>query len=138
MDQVHVQVVELQVGERLAEGRDDVGFRVFIVPELAGDPKLIAGDAAGNDLAQGQPDAVFVAIDTSAIEVTIAHGGGAFDGRCDLVRGDVIAAEGAQSDGRHPRAGVESTFGDKCGIDARMGGDGVHDNETKPIVPGRS
>ena len=81
VDQVHVQVVELQVGQRLAEGRDDVAFGMLVVPELAGDPKLFARDAAGNNLAQGDSDAVFVAIDAGAIEVTVAHGGGAFDGR---------------------------------------------------------
>ena len=118
MDQVHVQVVELQVGERLAEGRDDVGFGVLVVPELAGDPELLARDAAGDDLAQGEADAVFVAVDAGAIEVAVAHGGGAFDGRGDFVRGDVVAAEGAQSDGRHPGAGVESSFGDERGVDA--------------------
>src|ERR1039458_8751534 len=120
------KVVELQVGQRLAEGRDDIGFRVLIVPELAGDPELLAGDAAGDDLAQGEANAVLIAIDAGAIEVAVADGSGAFDGGGDLAGGDVVAAEGAQSDGRHPGAGVESSLGNERGVDRSC----VHENET--------
>ena len=125
--QVHVQVVELQVGQRLAAGRDDVRLGVLVVPKLAGDPKLLARDAARHDLTQGEADAVFIAIDPGAIEVAIAHLGGAFDRRRDLFRGDVVAAESAQSDGRHAGAGVQSSLGNECGVDRS----GIHENETK-------
>ena len=130
VDQVHVQVVELQVGERLAEGRDDVGFGVLVVPELAGDPQLLARDAARDDLLQNEANSIFVAIDAGAIEVAVAHGGGALDGRGDFVRGDVVAAEGAESDGRHAGAGVESSLGDEGGVD----GSCVHENGTNVYV----
>src|ERR1039457_2364612 len=126
VDQVHVQVVELQVGQRLAEGRDDIASGVLIVPELAGDPKLLARDAAGDDLAQGEANAVLIAIDAGAIEVAVAHLGGALDSRGDFVGGDVVAAEGAQSDGRHSGAGVESSLGNEGGVD----GSCIHENGT--------
>ena len=37
--------------------------------------------------------------------IRVTHGGGALDGPGDLVRRDVVAAESAQSDGRHACAG---------------------------------
>ena len=86
---------------------------MLIVPELAGDPEVLARDAAGDDFFQCRADAVFVAIDAGTIEVAVAYGGGAFYGLGDLVGGDVVAAEGAESDGRHSGACVERSLGDK-------------------------
>jgi hypothetical protein len=52
--------------------------------------------------------------------------GGAFDGGGDFFRGDTIAAESAQTDGRHPGAGTESSLGNQCGVDRSC----IHENET--------
>src|ERR1019366_3149840 len=103
---------------------------VLVVPELARDPKLFPPDAVRDDLAQGASDAVLIAIDAGTIEVPVAHLGSAFDGGGDFLRGGMIAAESAQSDGRHPGAGVESSLGNQCGVDRSC----IHENETNPHV----
>ena len=89
------------------------------------------GMPAADELLQNEADAVFVAVDAGAIEVAVAHGGGAFDGLGDFVRRDMVAAEGAQPDGGHAGAGVKSSLGDERRGLLPVAGNGVHEDETK-------
>ena len=77
-----------------------------------------------------EANAIFVAVDGGAIEVPVADGGGALDGRGDFVRRDVVGAEGAEADGGHAGAGVESSLGDERGIDRSC----IHENGTNVYV----
>ena len=86
-----------------------------------------------DDLLQSEADAIFVAVDAGAIEVAVADGGGALDGCGDLFGRDVVAAEGAEPDGGHAGAGVESSHGDEGGVD----GSCVHENGTNVYGSGK-
>ena len=72
MHEVEVEIVETQVGERLAARGDDVLFGVLVVPQLRGDPDLLALDPAADDLLKRSADEVLVAVNRRAVEVPIA------------------------------------------------------------------
>ena len=55
IDEVKVQVIELQVGQGLLAGWD-ILLGVLVVPELGGDPQVIAADAAPLDRREGLPN----------------------------------------------------------------------------------
>jgi hypothetical protein len=72
VDQVHVEVVEPQVGERLPAGRDHVALGMLVVPELGDDPQIFAPQAAAERRGERVSDTRFVAVDRSAIDVAVA------------------------------------------------------------------
>ena len=101
MHQVKIQVVEAQIGKRLAAGGDHVVLAVLVVPELRRDPKVFALDSAAENLLNRCADLGLIAVDRSAIEVPVAGRGSALHHLGDLGRADVVGAERAQADGRH-------------------------------------
>ena len=117
MDEIEVEVVEAQVGERLAAGSDDVVLAVLVVPQLGGDPELFAFDSSAEDLLKGGADGAFVAVDGCAIEVPVAECGCAFDRIGHLAGADAIGSEGTQADSRHGRARRKPPFRNDRGID---------------------
>ena len=42
MDQVEIEIVKLEVGERFLERRNHVLLIMFVIPQLGGDPDLLA------------------------------------------------------------------------------------------------
>ncbi len=109
MHQVHVQVIELQLCQRLFAGGDHVGFGVLVVPQFAGNPEFLARNSTGQDVAQGEADAVFIAVHAGAIEMAVAEERGIAHGGGDLICRDVIATESAQADSGHAGAGVKGS-----------------------------
>ena len=85
MHQVGVEVVEAQVGEGLPAGRDDVAGSVLVVPELGGDPELIAGEPL-----EDTADLRLVFVDGGAVEVPVADLERAGDGLGDLVGPEAV------------------------------------------------
>src|ERR1039458_1829023 len=79
MNEVEVEVVEAQIGERLAARSDHLILAVFVVPKLRSNPEVFALDAAAKDLLECGANLCFIAIDRGAIEVTIAGGSSALD-----------------------------------------------------------
>mmetsp|Transcript_40216 Transcript_40216/g.88298 ORF Transcript_40216/g.88298 Transcript_40216/m.88298 type:complete len:210 (-) Transcript_40216:1034-1663(-) len=73
MHEIEVDVVELQVGERLAARHLDVLGRVVRIPQLGRDPQLLATHEA---LVDGAPDPLshlrLVAVVAGAVEVPVA------------------------------------------------------------------
>ena len=106
MHQVHVEVGELEVGQRLAAGFDDAG--VPIVPDLGDDPDIFAAETGAERFGERLADARFVAVDGGAVDVTIANGECVFDGSGDFPGRGVVGAERAEPDGRHERAGTQA------------------------------
>ena len=80
MHQVQIKVAKTQVPEGLFAGRDYIIFAVFVIPQLRGDPRLLALDTAPQNSLQRVPNLVFVAIHGSTIEVPISHRCGTFHG----------------------------------------------------------
>ena len=76
MDKVEIQIVELKIFERLFEGWYYILFSMFIVPQLGGDPELIARNASIEYDPQRAADQMLVAINSCAVEMTIAYGCG--------------------------------------------------------------
>ena len=50
MHQVKIEVVEAQISERPAAGGDHVALAMLVVPELRGNPKIFALEAAADNL----------------------------------------------------------------------------------------
>ena len=86
MHEEHVEIIETQVGERLAARGDHVLFSVLVVPYLRGDPELLALDPAPDDRFERGADGVLVSVHRRAIEVPVADRGRALDRRGDLGR----------------------------------------------------
>ncbi|EPE03565.1 hypothetical protein F503_06738 [Ophiostoma piceae UAMH 11346] len=83
VDEIEVEVVGLEVGERGVELARGIGGAVVRVPELAGDEDLVARDAGRLDAGA---DFLLVLVDGGAVEVLVAVAEGDLDGICDLVR----------------------------------------------------
>jgi hypothetical protein len=105
VDQVEVQLFEAQVRQGALKGRPHLVGLVAVVPELAGDPQLLAlHEAVGEGLPQGLADLGLVAIDRGGIEVAVAQRqGGAHRGGGELGR----QAPGAEAQGGHGVAAGE-------------------------------
>ena len=93
LDLANRLVVEAQVGQGALAGRHDVVLAVPVVPQLGGDPQILAPDAAGDDLAERPPDLPFVAVDRGGVEVAVAQGEGVEHG---------VAGAGAGPGAEHP------------------------------------
>ncbi len=117
MHQVKVQIIQLQIGQRLSAAGDHVPFGVLIVPQLAGDPEFLARNPAGHNVPKGETDSIFVAVDAGAIEMAVTGLRRIANGIGDLIRRHVVTAECAQSDGGHSGACIKSSAGNQGGID---------------------
>lgn len=84
VDEVEVEVVEAELGERVVEGSLDEGGLVGIVPELGCDEELVALDDGGDDLLERGADLVLVLVDLGQVQVTVASLDGNLDGVLDL------------------------------------------------------
>ena len=80
MNQVQVEIVQLQVFERLLAGGNHVLFIVLVVPQLRSDPQVFALDAGLHGFAERLPDQMLVAVDGGAVDVAITNLNRAFDG----------------------------------------------------------
>lgn len=99
VDQVQVDVVGLQGGQRVGQG---LGHALVVgVVELGGQPDVGAGDARG---AQAGADLGLVAVGGGRVEVAVAAAQGGLDGGLDLVG---LGLPGAQADGGDLGARVE-------------------------------
>ena len=118
VDQVHVQVIEPQVGERLAARGDHIDFGVLVVPQLGGDPEFLALDAAGAWIvAERCADLGLRCRRPRRNRNAGSPPRGALDRFGDLIGGNVVGSECAQADGGHQGAGVKLSLGDDCRID---------------------
>ena len=97
--QIEIQVVEPQVGERLAAGGDHIGFGVLVVPQLRGDPEFLALTPPRR-ISRATADLGLVAVDRRAIEMPVADRGRAPTASA-ISLGETVGAEGAQ-----PEAGI--------------------------------
>jgi hypothetical protein len=101
VDQVQVEVVEAETGQRLLEGSLGAVLAAVLDPQLGGDEQLVPRDAAVGD---GPADGLFVAVRLRGVEVAVAGGEGIGDGLLGLVGGDL---EDAEPEDRHLDAVVE-------------------------------
>lgn len=99
MDEVEVEVVELEVFEGALAGVDEGCGRVVVVPDFGVDPEFGARDAVALEFGEDGADLLFVSVDFGAVEVAVSDGGGGADGFGHGVEGDVIGAEGAETEG---------------------------------------
>ena len=118
MDEIEVEIIEPQIGERLLAGGDHVLRGVLVVPELGGNPQLLPLDARGHHFSQRAADLSFIAVNGGAVEVPVTNARGGLYGLGNLGRGNMIGAEGAKADSRHPRACVISSMRDRGWIDS--------------------
>jgi len=65
VDQVQVEVVEAEPGQRLLEGSLGAVLAAVLDPQLGGDKQLVPRDAAGGD---GPADGLFVAVRLRGVE----------------------------------------------------------------------
>jgi hypothetical protein len=112
--QVEVEILEAQIGKRLAARGNHIVFAVLVVPKLRGHPEFLALDAACQNRFKRCADFGLIAVDRSAIEMPVANRGRAANSLGNLRRRHVIGPECAQPDGRHRGAGIQHS----CGIDA--------------------
>jgi hypothetical protein len=90
VDQVQVEVIEAEPGQRLLEGSLSAVLPAVLDPQLGGDKQLVPRDAAVGD---GPADGLFVAVRLRGVEVAVANGEGVGDSLLGLVRGDLVDAE---------------------------------------------
>src|ERR1700733_1797631 len=95
MDKVKVEIIEAQIGKRLAARRNHVVLAVLVVPKLGCHPQLLALDAASQNDLKRSSDLGLIAINRSAIEVPIASRGGAENSLGNLRRRHVVGTERA-------------------------------------------
>ena len=69
MNQVEVDVVELELTQRLTHGA--LHIVVIVVPQLGGNVKLLAGHASSDALLKGLTDLLLVCIDLGGIDVAV-------------------------------------------------------------------
>ena len=81
--------MQSQICQRLLTRGDYVSFAMLVIPQLRGNPQLIAPDAS-KDVLQGETDLALVSVDGRTIEVPISDYSGALDCGCDLGSGDVV------------------------------------------------
>ena len=86
VDEEEIEIFEPQVGERLAARGDHVFLAVHVVPQLRGDPELVARNAVAHHRLERGADGVLVAVDRGAVEMPIADCRRAPDRRGDLLR----------------------------------------------------
>jgi hypothetical protein len=100
VDEKEVELLETEVGERFfASGTHVLGF-VVGVPELAGDPEVIAGAKPGGDGGSDTlADEGFIAVVGGAIEVAVAAFDGLMDNLWSEVLGDFPGAETRRREG---------------------------------------
>ena len=48
MHEIEIKIIQAQVGKRLAAGSDDIVLAVLVVPQLRGDPQLLAANVAAH------------------------------------------------------------------------------------------
>ena len=97
--QVEIQVVELQVVEGFFQGRLHVFRGVGAVPQLRGDPQVLAADGAGGErFRQGLAHFRLVAVNAGAVDVPVTLLQGFLD-RAVHVAG--VGLPGAQAEHRH-------------------------------------
>jgi hypothetical protein len=84
VDQVQVEVVEPEPGQRLLEGSLGAVLAAVLDPQLGGDEQLLPRDAAGGD---GPADGLLVLVALGGVEVAVADGEGVGDGLLGLVGG---------------------------------------------------
>ena len=113
MHHVEVEVIELEISERLLAGGDNVVFAVFVVPELGGDPELLAAQPAAKELPEDAPDPVFVAIHRCAVEVPVTDACGIAHGLSHGIVRNMIRTERPQADRGDSVAGSQSPARDK-------------------------
>jgi hypothetical protein len=70
VDQVQVEVVEAESGQRLLEGSLGAVLAAVLDPQLGGDKQFVPGDAAGGD---GSADGRFVLVGLRGVEVAVAR-----------------------------------------------------------------
>ena len=121
VDQIQVQVVEAQVGQRAPERRQDVVGRMPIVPQLGRDPELVACHAARLDALEGDADLSLVPVDGCAVEVPVAQGRGDQHRIRDGRGAGMVGTEGAEADGGHRGAGPQAAPGHQSRVDAVAG-----------------
>jgi len=90
---------------------------MFVVPEFRGNPKVLASNAGFHQPRERSADCSFVRVDRGAVEMTVAHLSGVFNGGRDLGGGDVIGAKGTEANGRHTRSRVQGALRNERGID---------------------
>jgi hypothetical protein len=84
VDQVQVEVVEAESGQRLLERSLGAVLAAVLDPQLGGDEQLVPRDAAVGD---GPADGLFVPVRLRGVEVAVADGEGVGDGLLGLVGG---------------------------------------------------
>src|ERR1700752_4069742 len=111
VNQIKIEIIDLEVSQRIFASRNDFAFPMFIVPKLRGDPDLIAAQAFSEDSLEHAPDSVLIAINRRAIEMAIANGDSVAD--CISYRGmrDMVRSEGSETNGGNPRPGTPGSGG---------------------------
>jgi hypothetical protein len=74
VNQIKIEIIGLEVSQRIFASRNDFAFPMFIVPKLRGDPDLIAAEAFSEDSLEHTSDSVLIAINRRTIEMAIAKG----------------------------------------------------------------
>lgn len=103
--QVQIQIRDTQIVQRLVQRRLNILRRMLGIPQLAGQEDLLARHTRVLD---SLADFRLVAIDSSAVDVTISLSQGGFNRALDFVWGSL---PGAESDGGDLGAGVEGEVG---------------------------
>src|SRR5579864_3405625 len=116
MHQVEIQITESQVRERFSTRCDHIIFAVFVVPQLRGDPELLAWNMFSHHLLQRVSNLVFITVHGRTIEVPIPNLRRSFYRRCNFTRRDMVRTEGPQTDCWHVSAAVQSSLRYKCWI----------------------
>ena len=119
VNEIGVDVIELQILQRLRKGEQNVPAPMHIVPYLAGDKQLLAADSAFlKSLPEHLADLLFVAVHGGAVEQAIAAADRAGYGAADLFSGKPVAAEGSHADAGHFLSRAQAHLRDALGIDS--------------------
>ena len=93
--EVHVQVISAEFCQGLPASRDDVFWRMLVIPEFGRYPKLVS-----RKILQNRANEVLILVNRSAVEMSVTDFKGAFYSASHLFRREAVGAESTKPDGR--------------------------------------
>ena len=133
VDEEEVDVVNLELVERVLQAPLDVLGLVQVVPDLGADEDVLALDVLVvlEELGKRLADLILVLVEPRAVKVTVADLKGLLDGSIGLALGTLVG-KGAESDGGNSHSIVECVVGVGGGKSGHFGVCDIRDWQSNP------